>query len=309
MRRRLMICLLVAAGALLKWGLEFTVASQLFDDARSREEIDMMRVILSTTLDHKLKGSRESSDDGAEQWGLIGGKFSSQINGYYLYGQGAVFTISLNLPPVPPAPPIPPIPAVAPAPPAPAAPAAPAPPAPVMGEMSDDSAIAALAAANDKVAAELAAAASKEAELASTASKDAQKQAEAARAQMKLHEKNLAKQLEKVQEQTKYLQDHFKHWRVQQEADRAKIAERITAAKGVLMEALAKHGDSLTVVKPQEYITLILSGDSGKWFWLGTEEKQTPKQILSVQKSVIGDYKAGKLTLEDFKKKVLSYTN
>ena len=48
---------------------------------------------------------------------------------------------------------------------------------------------------------------------------------------------------------------------------------------------------------------------SGHWLSAESAGKDRPQQILSVQRSVIMDYKAGRISLDDFKKKVLVYTN
>lgn len=271
MKRRITLFVLVIVGAGLTWGITAALSSQLFDLPTSRQEIDTMRGILRTTLEYALKDPTQSSEE-SDEVSLLGFQFgrSTQISGYYLYGQGAVFTIALNAlpfskdmallaPPIPPVPPVPPV-----------------PPTPTSGSLTEKDAAA--------------------------VAREAQKAVEEAQKQLKLHEKDIAKQLEKVQEQTR-------HWREQMEGNRAKMSEHIEAAKRALVDALAKHGDSLTVVKPQEYITMIISGDSENWFVHGMQRERTPQQILSVQKSVITDFKAGKLSLEEFKKKVLSYTN
>jgi hypothetical protein len=76
--------------------------------------------------------------------------------------------------------------------------------------------------------------------------------------------------------------------------------------KPALIEALAKHGDSLTIVKPEEYISLVIASERWRDF-LG-EEGEAGREVISVRKSVITDFKAGRITLDEFKKKVLVYT-
>ncbi|MBN2321719.1 MAG: hypothetical protein JXR49_21750 [Acidobacteria bacterium] len=77
----------------------------------------------------------------------------------------------------------------------------------------------------------------------------------------------------------------------QQENRRPKMPE----IKESLIEAVANYGDSLTVVKPDEYINLVFD-TSGQY------------DIVSIQKSWIKDYKAGKLTLDQLKGKTIQYS-
>jgi hypothetical protein len=103
-------------------------------------------------------------------------------------------------------------------------------------------------------------------------------------------------------------QDKVKRRREESEQERQKLMEAVAQAKVYLIEALANHGDSLTTVKPNEYVNLVLTTDGANVLFAGTEEPASRRQIISVQKSVITDYKAGRLTLEAFKQKVLQYT-
>ena len=103
-------------------------------------------------------------------------------------------------------------------------------------------------------------------------------------------------------------QDKVKRRREESEQERQKLMEAVAQAKVYLIEALANHGDSLTTVKPNEYVNLVLTTDDVNVLFGGTEEPASHRQIISVQKSVITDYKAGRLTLEAFKQKVLQYT-
>jgi hypothetical protein len=68
--------------------------------------------------------------------------------------------------------------------------------------------------------------------------------------------------------------------------------------RSVLIEILATYGDSLTIVKPAEYISFVLRTDALFRTTSGLE-------IISARKSWITDYKAGRLTLESFKQKVI----
>jgi hypothetical protein len=117
---------------------------------------------------------------------------------------------------------------------------------------------------------------------------------------------------EEVRKKLEDLQRNVVKRREMEEVKRKELLERLAQIKVYLIEALANHGDSLTHVKPNEYINLVLTAEDGdsKWFKLADSEDGSPhREIMSVQKSVITDYKAGRLTLDAFKQKVLQYNN
>jgi len=104
------------------------------------------------------------------------------------------------------------------------------------------------------------------------------------------------------------LQDRVKQRGEEEEARQAKFRESLSQLKIFLMEAMANHGDSLTVVKPGEYVNLVIVDDGNRWF-VDDSGDRAQREILSVQKSIITDYKTGKLSLDAFKQKVLNYVN
>jgi F0F1-type ATP synthase assembly protein I len=110
-------------------------------------------------------------------------------------------------------------------------------------------------------------------------------------------EADLKKKLSALQEKAKKRQEEF-------EARKAKFRANLEQVKGVLIEALANHGDSLTTVKPHEFINLVIVDEGGGWL---ANDADGRREIISVQKSIISEYKAGRLTLEEFKQKVLNY--
>ena len=110
----------------------------------------------------------------------------------------------------------------------------------------------------------------------------------------------MRKRLAEAQEAVKQRQEEF-------EKQREKLTQAVSQVKVHLIEALANYGDSLTIVKPNEYITLILSGDDSSFLFAGLEESRAARNIISVQKSAITDYKAGRISLDAFKQKVLQY--
>jgi hypothetical protein len=118
-----------------------------------------------------------------------------------------------------------------------------------------------------------------------------------------LREKQLRQKLAELQEKVKQRGE-------EEEARQARFRESLSQLKVFLMEAMANHGDSLSVVKPEEYVNLVLVDEGNRWFGFGDDSgDRAQREILSVQKSVITEYKAGKLSLEAFKQKVLNYVN
>jgi hypothetical protein len=95
--------------------------------------------------------------------------------------------------------------------------------------------------------------------------------------------------------------------REEMEVRRQKLLEALTKVSGYLVEALANHGDSLTHVRPNEYINIIITTDEGMPLMGAGAEVRSRREVISVQKSTITDYKAGRITLDAFKQKVLQY--
>ena len=100
-------------------------------------------------------------------------------------------------------------------------------------------------------------------------------------------------------------QKSLQQWRYHVQVQKQDVEKQVALMKPALIEALAKHGDSLTIVKPEEYISLIISSE--RWGNFLSEEGEDGREVISVKKSVITDYKAGRITLDEFKKKVLIY--
>ena len=109
-----------------------------------------------------------------------------------------------------------------------------------------------------------------------------------------------------LQKKLRDLQDKAKARQEELESKKAKFRSNLEQVKGVLVQTLANYGDSLTTVKPQEFINLVIVDEDGSWLTGNAEGK---REIISVQKSIISDYKTGRLTLEEFKHKVLNYVN
>lgn len=94
------------------------------------------------------------------------------------------------------------------------------------------------------------------------------------------------------------------------EARKAEYQENLEKARRGLIETLANYGDSLTTVQSDEFINLILTtGDYASGFYRKGSGHQATYEVITARKSWITDYKAGRLSLEGFKEKILQYSN
>lgn len=93
-------------------------------------------------------------------------------------------------------------------------------------------------------------------------------------------------------------------------------SQRLERIQDYLLDAIANHGDSLKFVKGSEYVNVVLYSETGDVYFLPTAETAAVfgatssasfSRTISVQKSWIEDYRAGRLTLDAFKKKALVY--
>lgn len=121
---------------------------------------------------------------------------------------------------------------------------------------------------------------------------------------------SVSEKSEQARKKLAELQERAKRKMEEEEARRTKFREALGQLKGFLIEALANHGDSISTVKPNEYINLVIL-DEGRSFWLGEDPsgERAQRDIISVQRAVISDYKAGRLSLDSFKQKVMNYIN
>ena len=264
----LLATLAVGLGA---WAQESGAA--LFDAGKTSRELEIMKGILETTLDYAARDAK--AEPATPRPGRVHmERFfgPNQIGAYYLYGQGAVFTI----------------------------------PASSLSEQLFDR-----PGGDDFQMAYFEGQAELEETLAEEREEMAELEAERAEAEMdsadapkaKDMEKAKQKQMEaqaKMQKRVAALQERMRQQQQKMEVQKAKLQALLQKIKVQLVDALANHGDSLSQVRPNEYITLIICPD---------DHTMGQPQILSVQRGVIVDYKAGRLTLDAFRKKVLDYTN
>lgn len=326
--RKLHFCLILAVSLVLLWWKATPGSqSQLFDSKRSQQELEVMKGILRTTLDfaaRELQGG--GSDDKRARFEIA--EFSN-ISAFYLYGQGAVFAIptsslrhsfnfhweglqgALD-----------------------GSIAALAGPQEVNIQVGD---------LNEKIQEEV----ERAQEEAQRAQEEVDHyQHLVNRLQDKEEEKNTPNRAaapapptaaapqappapaappakpkpprapkaglspekrEQLRKRLAEAQERVKKRQAELEQNRAKFREQLAEVKVYLIEALANHGDSLSVVKPNEYINLMITEEGGDSFFSG--DSRSRREIISVQKSVITDYKAGRINLDAFKQKVLDYSN
>jgi hypothetical protein len=81
------------------------------------------------------------------------------------------------------------------------------------------------------------------------------------------------------------------------------LAEKV-AIKQELINVLATHGGSLTQVKNDEYINLVLNENCEFFGWRNRESART---VLSVRKADIIAHITGQISLDQFKSKIIEY--
>jgi hypothetical protein len=116
-------------------------------------------------------------------------------------------------------------------------------------------------------------------------------------------DKSLAERIPDLQKAIEKLRANIKT--TTQEANKLgeqTLAKNLEEMRPFLIETLATYGDSLTIVKPEEHINFVLITNE-------LEKQKTGFIVISARKSWITDYKAGRLTLDAFKQKVIQYTN
>jgi len=329
MKKHLSLMSIILGVALLAWGMAQNTQMSLFDLKKSQQELEIMKGILGTTLSFVAREiqNRTAGASAREEDVFRSQVGFSDVSAFYLYGQGAVFVVPLSnlrfamfkgnryaL---------------------------------ARGSYDDWSNLAAAYDSEAALHSELAAQAGMNLATAELDEQSrqleelAREQADMAAAlagQKITSSTGIAQTLapktpkaptaapapvtsplppkaaltqERKEEMKKKLaeaQEKVKQRRQEIEAQQKKFMESLGEVKGYLVEALASHGDSLTHVKPNEYINLILTSDGFASF-ISTSGTRMQREIISVQKSTITDFKAGKMTMDQFKQKVLQYGN
>ena len=262
------------------------------DKDRAAREIEIMKSIIATTLSFVQKDSAEELSGLVEEFEVYGdsGHYKDQIEGFYLYEQGTLMRISL-------------------------------PRLPVDGSRQ----LAALEKKLRKVKQGL----GKdlpyvdvqlhlvEHEL-SMVYENLQEYSEAMEmaAQLADYTAQLeeADSPEKRQEYEKQLQQRIEKYEQELIAQRKRmkeVAEKTgrfrSKVKQALVEAVANHGDSLSHLKPDEYLNLMIVEDSGHRWAMGHTGHESRPVVLSVRRSDISAYRTGSIDMAEFGSRVMEY--
>jgi hypothetical protein len=306
MKRHTAALLLILILGMLSLGTAQGVRTDLFDARKSEQELEIMKGILSTTLEFVAQEMQSDTGKTSTKTGpfMVRRWMRSNVGGFYLYGQGATFVIPLSglrfgLSKVK-----------------------------LLGSLDEIEALPELALHSlEEAEAAYEAAQAQVADQAAELEDMARAQAEyraalaaapprapkppalpkAAQAPTPAPAPVAQDREEKVRRKLVEAQEQVKKRREETEQRRQKFMESLAQIKIHLIEALANHGDSLTQVRPNEYINIVLTTDEGETIFFESTGGGTHNDVISVQKSVITDYKAGRLTLDAFKQKVLNY--
>jgi len=113
--------------------------------------------------------------------------------------------------------------------------------------------------------------------------------------------------LQEVKQRAAEMEQRLKEFQQQQRETEQQVEKYRARVTEELILALANHGDSLTELKADEYINLILVEGEGSFVRLAGEPVGKPSGIFSVKKSDITQFRLGQLTLDQFKSRVLTY--
>jgi hypothetical protein len=276
------VCIL----SLLSWSAAQGSKPELFDAKKAQQEIEIMRGILNTTLSIVSK-ELQGRTTGSNRHELLGFRNFSNVGAFYLYGQGATFTVPVS--------------------------------ATRFALSEIDEPRIAMEAAQAELEVAAAALESTRAGRAGGLGKgtgsgsgqgtaNAPKTVQAPVPPTQPPAPPAPPKQEEVRKRVAEAQEQLSKRRETMEKQRQKQQEFIAQMKGYLIDALANYGDSITVLRPNEYINLVITTESdlfldGEW----TGSRSPAREIISVQKSTISDYKAGRLSLDSFKSKVLQY--
>lgn len=109
--------------------------------------------------------------------------------------------------------------------------------------------------------------------------------------------KNLEKQVKKIKVRLGEVKE-------QTEEQKERTAKEREAIKKELIEVVAAHGGSLTQVRENEFINLILRDSCEPYSWDDSSDART---VLSVKKSDLSAYRSGQITLEQLKSRFIEY--
>ncbi len=282
MKRRIVLIMLALLVTLCFTMIQPAAQQPVVDSQKSRQELETMEGILSTTLGYAVKrlNTNQTQASGDRVFRLHG-MGPSEVSGYYVYGQGAIFMIPVSalgrghgmdfafaMPEI--------------------------------GELVD---------ASVNVGLEAAAASLKaiSGETDSAEAAKAKEKAEKLQPQSQDRQKEMAQKLEKQKEKMQQFQEQAKKRQADMEQRHKDLINRLGQVTADLKDALARYGDSLSIVKPEESVTIILSDDRG-FRWGDSEGSGGVCHVLTVKKSLVTDLKAGKITREEFERRVVDYS-
>jgi hypothetical protein len=107
-----------------------------------------------------------------------------------------------------------------------------------------------------------------------------------------------------IQTRIERLKDRLRDSRKMSEEKRQQTELERGVIREELIRVVATHGDSMTHVKDNEYINLILEENCEPYAWNRSTDSQT---ILSFKKSDIRAFRSGQLTLEQLKSRLMEY--
>ncbi len=280
MRRRLALAAFVVLFALVFVAVRPIADQPAFDKEKSRQELETMKGILKTSLSYALKrmdtkpastGEPAVIGWGKGEWGFGG------IDAFYLQGQGAVFVIPMS----------------------------------ALrggnhmvygtgfafGDVEIDEAVLAQAEASKDMAEEMEQASAELKALGDAPKPEAGKDQPAVKKKMELNKARIEKMQQKLEQR-----------RAESKKQREELLSRIQGLKGRLKDTLASYGDSLTIVKPEEWVTVVISGDGGFKMWGEAGDEDESCHVIAVKKTMVTDLKAGKISREEFDRRVTDYS-
>lgn len=112
---------------------------------------------------------------------------------------------------------------------------------------------------------------------------------------------------EEMKQKAAEIEKRVQELRTLEREETEKVEQYRARVTDELITALANHGDSLSGLKADEYINLILIEGEGSGFHWGRTRTSRPTGIFSAKKSDITQYRLGQITLDQFKSRVLTY--
>ncbi len=279
MKRRIALSAVALLIALTFVAVKPIADQPVLDKQKSRQELETMKGILQTSLNFALKRAATKSETtggpaivgyGKGEWGING------IDAFYLHGQGAVFVVPLSA---------------------------------LRGhghmalggfDFADVIGPEETALLQQTVGEAMAEVSRATESLKAQAESDAAKQEEKQKVQPKIP---------KIEVDKAKIQQKLEQRRAEAKKQHEALLARVEGLKGSLKETLANYGDSLTIVKPDEWVTVVISGGSGGFkFWDASGEEDEVSHVISVKKSMVTDLKAGKISREEFERRVTDYS-